>query len=183
MKKIIVAFANMENADRICDILVSGNYRVEATCQTGAQVLHRLNSVESENALLIMGYKLADMTALQLVEMLPGHMDVLLLLTANQYTLCADYNLFSLTMPVKKGDLHSTVRMFFETTRSEISKPTEKAPKRERTAEDKAIITQAKAVLMERHHMTEEQAHRFIQKRSMDSSLNMLETAKIIISD
>lgn len=173
----------MENADRICDILVSGKYKVEAKCQTGAQVLHQLNSVETENALLIIGYKLADMTALQLVEMLPPHMDILLLLTANQYALCANYGLFSLTMPVKKGDLLDTVRMFFATTRSEIDKPQEHAPKKERTDKDKAVIVQAKAVLMERHHMTEEQAHRFMQKRSMDSSLSMVETAKIIVSD
>lgn len=183
MKKIIVAFANMENADRVCDILISGNYRIEAKCQTGAQVLHRLNSIDIDDALVIMGYKLADMTALQLSEMLPRGVDVLLLLTANQHSLCSDYNLFSLIMPVRKSDLLNTARMFFETTRSEISKPKEKVPKKERTPEEKAIILQAKAVLMERHHMTEDQAHRFIQKRSMDSSMNMVETSKVIISD
>ena len=44
------------------------------------------------------------------------------------------------------------------------------------------IINQAKALLMERNNMTEEEAHRYIQKCSMDSGTNMLETAQMVIS-
>ena len=34
---------------------------------------------------------------------------------------------------------------------------------------------------MERNHMTEEQAFRYIQKCSMDSGINMVETAQMIL--
>lgn len=183
MKKIIVAFANIENANRVCEILVLGNYRVEGACQTGAQVLHMLNSVEMNDVLIIMGYKLSDMVAIQLLEMLPPGIDTLLLLTANQHILCSEYNAFSLTLPVRKNDLLNTVQMVFETGQKVIKPKAEKpTARKERTPEEKAIISQAKAILMERHNMTEEQAHRYIQKRSMDSSMSMVETAGIIVS-
>ena len=47
---------------------------------------------------------------------------------------------------------------------------------------ERAIINQAKALLMERNNMSEEEAHRYIQKCSMDSGTNMLETAQMVIS-
>ena len=35
---------------------------------------------------------------------------------------------------------------------------------------------------MARNHMTEEEAHRYIQKCSMDSGTNMAETAEMVLS-
>ena len=43
-----------------------------------------------------------------------------------------------------------------------------------------ALIDEAKSLLMERHGMTEEQAHRFLQKKSMDSGAKMVQTAKLV---
>ena len=48
-------------------------------------------------------------------------------------------------------------------------------------AEEEAIIKEAKALLMERNRMTEEEAHRYIQKCSMDSGTNMVEMAKMVL--
>ena len=45
----------------------------------------------------------------------------------------------------------------------------------------KALITRAKELLMNRNCMTEEQAHRFIQKRSMDTGAKMVQTARKIL--
>ncbi len=46
----------------------------------------------------------------------------------------------------------------------------------------KILIDRAKALLMERNGMTEEEAHRYIQKCSMDSGTNIVETAQMVIS-
>lgn len=45
----------------------------------------------------------------------------------------------------------------------------------------KAIIEEAKKVLMMNRNMTEEEAHRYIQKNSMDSGTNMVETAQMVL--
>ena len=39
-----------------------------------------------------------------------------------------------------------------------------------------------KRLLMERNGMSEEEAHRYIQKCSMDSGTNLVETAQMVIS-
>ena len=59
--------------------------------------------------------------------------------------------------------------------RKERSKP------KKRNQEEQEYIDRAKKILMERNNMTEPEAFRYIQKCSMDSSTNMVETAQMII--
>ncbi|BDF15193.1 ANTAR domain protein [[Clostridium] scindens ATCC 35704] len=44
------------------------------------------------------------------------------------------------------------------------------------------MIRQAKELLMARNNMSEEEAHRYLQKSSMDSGTNMVETAQMVLS-
>ena len=44
-------------------------------------------------------------------------------------------------------------------------------------------MEQAKAVLMGRDGMTEEQAHRFLQKRSMDQGTRLADTARRVLDE
>ena len=53
---------------------------------------------------------------------------------------------------------------------------------KERSKEEQDLINEAKALLMERNNMTESEAHRYIQKCSMDSGTNLVETSQMIIS-
>ena len=50
-----------------------------------------------------------------------------------------------------------------------------------RTEQEQNYINNAKWLLMERNHMTEQEAFRYIQKSSMDSGTNMVETAQMIL--
>ena len=43
-------------------------------------------------------------------------------------------------------------------------------------------IRKAKELLMTRNNMSEEEAHRYLQKSSMDSGANMVETAEMVLS-
>ena len=51
-----------------------------------------------------------------------------------------------------------------------------------RSPEEQKIIDSAKAVLMERNNMTENEAFRYIQKCSMDSGNTMVESAQMVMS-
>ena len=51
-----------------------------------------------------------------------------------------------------------------------------------RSEEELALLKAAKELLMERNHMTEEEAHRYIQKCSMDSGTGMVETAQMVLT-
>ena len=54
--------------------------------------------------------------------------------------------------------------------------------KKSRSKEQEALIRQAKELLMNRNNMSEEEAHRYLQKSSMDSGTNMVETAEMVLS-
>ena len=53
---------------------------------------------------------------------------------------------------------------------------------KQRTREDQQLIARAKAVLMERNGFSEEEAHRYIQKRSMDNGTGLVEVSQMILS-
>lgn len=44
------------------------------------------------------------------------------------------------------------------------------------------LIKKAKELLMERNNMSEGEAHRYLQKCSMDSGTNLVETAEMVLS-
>ena len=54
--------------------------------------------------------------------------------------------------------------------------------KKERTEKEKETIRKAKELLMERHNMTEPEAHHYLQKCSMDSGTGIVEAAEMVIS-
>jgi response regulator NasT len=51
-----------------------------------------------------------------------------------------------------------------------------------RNEEEAATIAHAKGLLMDRNNMTEEEAHRYLQKHSMDNGTNMVETAQMVLA-
>ena len=58
----------------------------------------------------------------------------------------------------------------------------ERAKPKVRSAEEQHIIDRAKSLLIERNHMTESEAHRYMQKCSMDSGTNLVETAQMVLT-
>ena len=85
-----------------------------------------------------------------------------------------------LSMPLKVHDLINTIDMMIQTI--ERRRRRLRAKPKERNAEEIELIKNAKEVLMNRNHMTEEEAHKYIQKCSMDSGTNMVETAQMVLT-
>ena len=52
----------------------------------------------------------------------------------------------------------------------------------QRDPKQQKLIKDAKELLMARNNMTEEEAHRYLQKCSMDSGNNIVETAEMVLS-
>ena len=85
-----------------------------------------------------------------------------------------------IAMPIKVRDLLNTIDLMAEQI-SRRKKRLRQKPK-VRSEEEKKILLEAKSLLMERNHMSEEEAHRYIQKCSMDSGTNLVETAQMVLS-
>ena len=165
MTNIIVVLPKIEDAKSIKNVLVRSGFSVMAACSTGAQALGAADALSG--GIVICSYKLIDMAYSELYDYLPPGMDMLLLASPGYLSEVSVKDIVCLSMPLKVQELVSTVDMMCQP--------------RERSKEEAAIIKEAKALLMERNRMTEEEAHRYIQKCSMDSGTNMVEMAKMVL--
>lgn len=178
MINIIVALPKLEDAKGIKNILVRGGFRVIGCCTTGAQVISQAD--EMNDGIVICGYKLMDMVYSEVQELLPPGFEMLLIASGRLLSECMGSGIVCLSMPLKVNELVSTVGMMAEG----IERRRRKAHSQPKTrnAEEKTAIREAKRLLMERNHMTEEEAHRYLQKCSMDSGTNMAETALMVLA-
>ncbi|MBR1693389.1 MAG: response regulator [Lachnospiraceae bacterium] len=178
MTNIIIVLPKLEDAKSIKNILVRHGFRVTAVCTSGAQALSQIDNLTE--GILISGYRLKDMLYSELGSDLPIGFEMLLLASQNVLMECMGSNIMCLGMPFKVQDLLSTVDMM--ATSMAYKRKKRRSQPKERNPEEKALINEAKRLLMSRNNMTEEEAHRYIQKCSMDSSTNMVETAQMILS-
>ena len=178
MVNIVVAFPRIENAKSIKRILVQSGFSVSAVCTSGAHVLQSAN--ELGDGIVICANQLTDMVYQELYQDLPPNMEMLLVASQNVCDQRETADIMCLSMPLKVHELLRTVEMMeYNIARNRKKK---KAVLRQRSEEEREIIRKAKELLMERNSMTEEEAHRYIQKSSMDSGTGLTETAQMILS-
>lgn len=179
MATIIVAFPKIDEAKAIRNLLLYKGYDVAPACVTGAQVINQADNLS--DGIIICGYKLSDnMVYTELYEYKPKSFEMLLVASRNHWEDCQDNDIVCVAMPVKVNELLSTIEMMFKTQLLQRKKKRSKPPKR--SPEEQKIIDSAKAVLMERNNMTENEAFRYIQKCSMDSGNTMVESAQMVMS-
>ena len=178
MSHIIVACPKRENAVNIRNILVRSGMEVSAVCLSGAKVLQYADTWGE--GIVVCGYSMQDMQYTQLREYLPQRFDMLLIASPDKWHGQLPDGVVGLPMPIKIYDLVNTVEMMLCSMERQRKRRRLKRPQRSR--EEKEIIEQAKALLMERNNMSEEEAHRYLQKSSMESGTNMLETAQMALT-
>lgn len=178
MVNIIVVFPQQENARSIRNILVKNGFHVVGVCVTGTQAVSLTDGLNG--GIVICGYKMKDMLYSQLHELLPFGFEMLLMASGQHLNECLGNDIVCLSMPLKVHELISTVGMMVENL--ERRRRRQRTVPTQRNQEEKAVIEEAKALLMERNNMTEEEAHRYLQKCSMDSATNMTETAGMVLA-
>jgi len=175
---IIVVLPKMEDARGIRDLLMKNGFRVHAVCTTGSQVLSKTD--ELNDGIVICGYRLSDMMYSELHDCLPRGFDMLLMASRGVLGECIGNDIVCLAMPLKVHDLINTVDMMSQAI--ERRRRRARLKPRERSPEEEALIREAKELLMNRNNMSEKEAYRYIQKCSMDSGTNMVETAQMVLA-
>ncbi|MCM1191548.1 MAG: ANTAR domain-containing protein [Butyrivibrio sp.] len=178
MINIIIALPRLEDARGIKNVLVRGGFTVTGTCTTGAQAISLADGLHG--GIVICGYKLTDMVYSELHECLPSGFELLLIASGHLLGQCEEGGIMCLSMPLKTGELLSTVGMMEESIRRRRRRA--RLEPRARNAGEEEAIKKAKELLMARNHMSEEEAHRYLQKCSMDSGTNMAETALMVLA-
>ena len=77
---------------------------------------------------------------------------------------------------MSRSDLTASVRMLLQ-----MGRRLERILRPRRSEGEQELIRQAKAVLMDRSGMSEEQAHRYLQKKSMNSGARLTQTAQLVL--
>lgn len=178
MTNIIVVLPKIEDAKSIKNVLVRNGLAVTGVCTTGAQAISQADGLN--DGIVVCSYKMMDMVYSELHDCLPPGFEMLLMASQRLINECYGNDIVCLSMPLKVGDLINTVNMMVEGMERRRRKM--KSKPKVRNNEEAAAISEAKEVLMVRNHMTEDEAHRYLQKCSMDSGTNMAETAQMVLS-
>lgn len=179
MFSIIIALPRLEDGQKIKRIFTQNGYEIDAVYDNASSVLSLAK--ELDEGIVICGYRFTDMYYWELKEGLPETFSLLLIASAQKLDGIETEDIVCLSLPLKSRDLINTVDMMTLKYRQEKKKKRQKQGIVKREGQNKEIVTKAKTLLMERNHMTEEEAYRYIQKNSMDSGNNMVETAKMLL--
>lgn len=174
MIRTVVAFEKDESRDKIADMLEKSGIQVRYRCRSGAEVLRAVKTMGS--GVVICGHKLTDMAAEHLAHELHGQAKFLVLAKQSQLDMLENPDVFKLQIPISAGELRGSVNILIQL--DEISARTQ-IPKR--SDEEQELIRRAKELLMESRGFTEDQAHKYLQHRSMETGKKLAETARQIL--
>lgn len=178
MTNIIVVFPKAQDARSIRNVLVKNGYPVKGVCTTGSQAIQYAD--ELQNGLIVCGYHFGDMLYSELRACVSSEFEMLLVASQSRIDECDDSSVVCVSMPLKVHTLVESVEMVVELC--ERKKRRRRQQPKVRSELDTKILNEAKQLLMKKNRMTESEAHRYIQKTSMDSGNNLVETAQMILT-
>ena len=172
MANLIVAFSGLETGRRIAAHLGMRGYPVEMVCRSASMVLSGADHLEK--GIVICGSKLPDMMYMDLFECLPRTFRMIVI---------ADQKPEDYEIPEYRGRFVQnpfkiqTIIYAIEELEQEDQEHRRNALPRKRNAEDERIIMGAKLLLMNKKNMTEDEAHKYLRRVSMESGTTLRETA------
>lgn len=176
--QIIVVMPKAQDADSVRHILMKNGYTNVFACSSGAKAISLMH--EFDDGILISGYRMVDMMYSDIRADMPAGFQMLLMASRDALSAKHEQGIICLAMPLKAHELLDTLQMMTRGILRMRKKTNDRA--KGRSEEERALIREAKELLMTRNHMTEDEAHRYIQKCSMDSGTNMVETAQMVLA-
>ena len=160
MNRLIVAFSSDTAAHRICAWLAQSGFPARTVCRTGAEVVRAVRYMGGGS--VICAARLPDYTADRLYDDLDGQADLLVIGKPEQLSDCENPAIRRLPLPVNRSPLAEAAEAL--------------------THAQPEIIRHAKALLQSARGMAEPEAHRYLQRRSMEAHRKMADTARLIIA-
>lgn len=171
MINIIIALTAIKGREQLSRAIAGGgNYNILPPVSSGAEVLKSVQRFGGKGV-VVCGELLGDMYYTQLSAMLPDNYKILLLVKSGGGFYENSGNMAMLVLPFTSGNLHQTIQTL----------SLDLLPKKPIKRLSRELVEEAKAILMGRNNMTEPQAHRFIQKRSMDTRTDINTVCEEII--
>lgn len=176
MAGIVVAISNVSLREKISGIFEKNGVRVGLSCRTGAEAIRYIN--RAGGGVIVCTPHLVDMTADMLCDSLGKSAFFLVIGKADELNFCENETVFKRSLPTSGAELCGSVRILIEldSRRGHDHKPY-------RSKEENDLIIRAKELVMAQNNFTEDQAYRFLQKQSMETSTPLVEVAKIFIKE
>lgn len=183
---ILLVLRQQESIDQIKSILVVRGYTIVESCTSGMQALRFAGSNHVDIA--IVGLTLSDMPGLTFAnDLLSQHSCSVLMITPSEQINYIRQNsgsndIICLPRPVSSQSLITSINLIMQ-YRDRFQYITEETHKLRQDLERRAIAEKAKTLLMNKFHMAESEAWRYIQKQSMNSGKPLIEIAEGIIHE
>lgn len=169
MKDIIVVYPSKNIAMKLRALIEKGGYHVSHICAHGSTVLEIAQ--EKRKGVIVCPFVMSDMSSAELAEVLPDGFDIVALSKngSEQYM----GNMLTLTMPLDLNEFLQTIGIL-ALSQSGFTK---------RSESENDYISKAKEALMSVKGMNEAQAHKYLQRVSMNSGKKLLQTAMDILDE
>lgn len=169
MKDIIVVYPSRDTAMKIRALIEKGGYHVSHICAHGSTALEIAQ--EKRNGVIVCPFVMRDMSSADLADALPNDFDVIALSKNGREQYMG--NMLTLAMPLNVNEFLQTVGIL-ASSQSGFTK---------RSESEYDYISKAKEALMSVKGMSEMQAHKYLQKVSMNSGKKLLQTAMDILDE
>jgi len=174
MQSVLVAFSNPLMSRTVSSLLVHGGYAVESFCKSAEDVLQVSESCASR--VVVNGFSFPDMDLEILHRRLNGRLAMVAVLFPHQMNMIKNREMTVISYPPPEAELLIAV----ERVEKYVSSRGQSHPQ-VRTAEEILLIHRAKEIIIETLGATEDQAHRFLQRFSMNNGLRLSDSAKMVI--
>lgn len=176
MDTIIVAFEHEAMSQRFSALMEQERVARCLICRSGDQVRRLLD--KQQTYCVVCSPRLTDGPAEWLYQDLPPTCALLLVGPQHVLDACSSDDVFKLATPIRREEAVSTVRLLIQ-----FGHRVEHLLHSRRSTSEQELVERAKNLLMERKGLSEEEAHRLIQKRSMDTGARLVQTARRILRE
>lgn len=170
MARIVIASASQTGRERMLHLLVSSGFSVFRCCTSGSEIRRTMN--ECDDGIVILIGSLPDCKADELQWDYGERIQILLIARREVLDSCEAQEIFRLAMPASSQAVAGAVEMLSQLHQMRL-------PRRMGSA--RQIVEEAKQLLMEEQHLSEPEAHRYIQQYAMNHGLRMADYAAQII--
>ncbi len=178
--KSVFIIAPPEAGEVLYQIFTQAGYAVLGVCHEGRTGIEDVRLLCPN--VVILSSHLGDMSGLAVASALEGFAILMMASPRDKESIAAaNDQLIVVDYCADRGMLLQAVEVMCR-MRDTIERLQKRVKELTRSLEETKVIARAKGQLMEKMQISEGQAHRMIQKTSMDKGVNMAELSKTIIS-
>jgi len=175
-ERIVIAIRGDSLRQNVVDILSKSGLQVRASVRSGAEAIRAVRIMGG--GVVICSPQLSDCRYDTLVSRMGESAYFLVIAHPASLNAIDGADVFRVSLPVMGPELVGSVRILTQLDQQRRDKE-RRVPVR--SDKEKEIISQAKAYLIDDRGMSEDEAHRFLQKRSMDTATPITEIARMIL--